>query len=86
MKKIRTKILLLSTGIVLLSLLPVVWLVNGLVLKSYRIGVNPRVEKALGNNVAFSRDLYQAYKVQLADLLSSYIDKAATPAILKSTA
>ena len=86
MKKIRTKILLLSTGIVLLSLLPVVWLVNGLVLKSYRIGVNPRVEKALGNNVAFSRDLYQAYKVQLADLLSNYIDEAAVSAILTAPA
>ncbi len=70
MKSIRTKIILIFLGVVLLPLLPTIWLVNDLVHQSYQVGVNPQVEKALKQGVEFSRQLYNIRKIQLSDKLS----------------
>lgn len=71
MTRIRTKLILIFLGIALLPLLPIIWLVNDLVHQSYHIGVNPQVEAALENGVAYSRELYQRYKRDLAETLTN---------------
>lgn len=70
MKTIRSKLILIFIAIVLLPLLPIIWLVNGLVQQSYRIGVNPQVEAALGSGVEYSRELYRIRKEHLLETLS----------------
>jgi len=73
MKKIRTKLILIFVAVVLLPLFPIIWLVNGLVQQSYRIGVNPRVEAALERGVDYSRELYQIRKIHLLETLSKTV-------------
>lgn len=81
MSRIRTKLILIFLGIVLLPLLPIVWLVNDLVHQSYHIGVNPQVETALENGVAYSRELYQRYKAELAETLTNWMIHREDPAL-----
>lgn len=76
MKKIRTKLILIFVAVVLLPLFPIIWLVNGLVQQSYRIGVNPRVEAALEKGVDYSRELYVIRKVLLLETLSTAVEPA----------
>jgi nitrogen fixation/metabolism regulation signal transduction histidine kinase len=73
MKKIRTKFILIFVAVVLLPLFPIIWLVNGLVQQSYRIGVNPRVEAALEKGVDYSRELYRIRKIHLLETLSKTV-------------
>lgn len=73
MKKIRTKLILIFIAVVLLPLFPIIWLVNGLVQQSYRIGVNPRVEAALERGVDYSRELYRIRKIHLLEALSQTV-------------
>ncbi len=81
MTQIRTKLILIFLGIALLPLLPIIWLVNDLVHQSYHIGVNPQVETALENGVAYSRELYQRYKTELAGTLTGWRVDPENPAL-----
>lgn len=74
MRKIQTKFILIFIGIVVIPLFPLAWLVNGLVLEGYQLGVNPQVETVLENSVGFSQEIYQTRKVDLANQLEGMID------------
>ncbi len=84
MKTIRSKLILIFIGMVLLPLLPIVWLVNGLVQQSYRIGVNPQVEAALGSGVEYSRELYRIRKEHLLEALSQALSRETVQRLLQN--
>jgi len=85
MKTIRSKLILILIVIVLLPLLPIVWLVNGLVQQSYRIGVNPQVEAALGSGVEYSRELYRIRKEHLLEALSQAFSPQTVQLLLQNS-
>jgi len=75
MKTLRSKIFLFISLLIILPSLPLSYFVLQLLEKSYRIGVNERVETALEGSVEISADLYQMHKSTLQSLLIDLVNK-----------
>ena len=70
---IRSRLVLAFLGIVLLTVIPAALIVANLVRQSFRIGVNPTMEAALADGVAFSREVYDRRKRELSDRLAELL-------------
>ena len=75
MKTLRGKIFLFVSLLIILPSLPLSYFVLQLLEKSYRIGVNERVESALEGSLEISTDLYQMHKSTLQSLLKNFVNK-----------
>ena len=75
MKTLRSKIFLFISLLIILQSLPLSYFVLQLLEKSYRIGVNERVESALEGSLEISADLYQMHKSTLQSLLINFVNK-----------
>ncbi len=73
MKTLRGKIFLFVSLLLLLPSLPLSYFVFQLLDKSYRIGVNERVESALDGALEISADFYQMHRLYLESLLNELI-------------
>jgi nitrogen fixation/metabolism regulation signal transduction histidine kinase len=75
MKTLRGKMYLFVALLLILPSLPLSYFVLQLLERSYRIGVNERVESALDGALQISADLYQMHKSQLQSLIQQLTDQ-----------